>query len=79
MKPFIFLLSNGPDKTEWTKRNEHVRMMKGGNFTNVFIFFWFPASMYAREMMRPTPHEWAIKHAKKALAVGRQDYLIIRN
>ena len=35
MKSFIFLLSNCPDKNEKTKRNEHVRMQKGGNFTDV--------------------------------------------
>ena len=35
MKSFIFPLSNGPDKKEKAKRNEHVRMQKGGNFTNV--------------------------------------------
>ena len=28
-------LSNGPDKKERTKRNEHVRMQRGGNFTIV--------------------------------------------
>ena len=35
MKSFIFLLRNSPDKKEKTKPNEHVRMQKGGNFTDV--------------------------------------------
>jgi len=33
-------LSNGPDKKERTKRNEHVGMQNGANFTIVSSSLW---------------------------------------